>query len=166
MRRRGGWVILVIVIILQALAISVAEAQIPITQRLDSGTVTRLTWNDGTRKIGRLLTPLHAGSDRIEYCPYPGPACIGDDAGQPAARAASELRRVEVQQGDRAGRGALIGAVTGLAIVVLGRSAFADADSPSPTTGSTIAGGLTVVALAAGIGALIGRGSTRWVTSP
>ena len=160
--QRRGWIIQVVVI-LQAQAISVAEAQIPITQRLDSGTVTRLTWNDSTRRIGRLLIPLHPQSDRVAYCPYPGPACIGDDADRSTVRKASELRKVEVQQGDRAGRGAIIGAGAGLAIVVLGRLAFADADSPSPTTGNTIAGGLTVVALATGIGALIGRGSTRWV---
>jgi hypothetical protein len=68
-----------------------------------------------------------------------------------------------VQHGSRATRGALLGAGLGIAVIGLGRLAFADSDSPAPWTEVRVAGAVTFIALASGVGALIGRGSARWV---
>jgi hypothetical protein len=147
-------------------ASSLAAQQVPVSQPLDSGSVVRLAWREGPKRIGRLLAPLTPESDAVVYCRYPGPPCGHGWPANPEIRPARELVSVEVRHGDRAGRGAILGVGVGIAILGLGRWAFADADSPAPLTGQRATGAAIFVALAAGIGALIGRGSARWVTVP
>jgi hypothetical protein len=109
--------------------------------------------------------PLQTESDTVRYCRYPGPACVDDQPNNAEVRPVSQLRWVELQRGSRAAQGALIGAGIGVAVVVLGRWAFSDDDSPAPWTGERVAGAITFVALGAGIGALIGQKSARWVSA-
>ena len=157
----------VLALVLLGLAASPLVAQqVPLSQPLDSGTVVRLGWRAGPRQTGRLLAPLTLQSDRVIDCRYAGPPCRQGRASTADVRPADELVSVETRRGDRTGRGALLGAGLGLAVLGLGRAAFADADSPAPWTGQRVAGAATFVALAAGVGALIGRGSARWVAAP
>jgi hypothetical protein len=152
-------------LILGFLASSLAAQQVPVSQPLDSGTVVRLGWREGPKRIGRLLAPLTRESDAVVYCRYPGPPCAHGRPFDPEVRPARELLSVELRRGDRAGRGAILGVGVGIAILGLGRLA-ADADSPAPLTGQRATGAVAFVALAAGIGALIGRRSARWVSVP
>jgi hypothetical protein len=138
----------------------------PVTQPLDSGTVVRLMWQKEPARVGRLLAPLQPASDSVVYCRYPGPPCSSSPSSGREVRLTAELTRVEISHGSRAGRGALIGAGIGVAVLGLGRIAFADQDSPAPATGQRVAGAITFVALSAGVGALIGRGSRQWTLAP
>ena len=138
----------------------------PLTYPLDSGTVVRLGWREGPTRTGRLVAPLEPSSDSVIYCRYPGPPCRTSSHSGVESRLAEELVSVEIQRGSRAGRGALLGAGIGVAVLGLGRLAFADRDSPAPWTGTRVAGAFTLVALSAGVGGLIGRGSARWAAAP
>ena len=138
----------------------------PITIPVDSGAVVRLTWRERPARIGKLLAKLESASDSVAYCRYPGPPCSSGSPSGVEARPTAELVSVELQRGTRAARGALIGAGVGAAVIGLGRMAFRDHNSPAPWTGARVAGAITVVALSAGVGALIGRGSTRWTLAP
>jgi hypothetical protein len=152
---------------ISGLSITPALAQgAPVTNPVDSGAVVRLTWREGPVRIGKLLTTLERASDSVAYCRYPGPPCSSGSPSGMEARPTAELVRVELPRGSRASRGAVIGAGVGAAVLGLGRLAFADQDSPAPSTGARVAGAITFVALSAGVGALIGRGSTRWALAP
>jgi hypothetical protein len=149
------------------LAATPAVAQgAPMTRALDSGTVVRLRWREEPPKIGRLVARLEPSSELVIYCRYPGPPCRATSPSELNSRPTEDLVSVEVQRGSRAGRGALLGAGVGAAVLGLGRLVFADRDSPAPWTGQRVAGALTFVALSAGVGALIGRGSARWTAAP
>ena len=132
---------------------------------LDSGTVVRLYWPAGNEKA-RLLAPFGRDSALVRYCRYPSPLC-GDSALNPTrARPARDLVRIEVRQGSRTGRGALIGAgvgaLGGLA-VLLGRGL---SDEPAWSTGRqvlTLAGAAGIWSL---FGALIGSASDDWAPVP
>jgi hypothetical protein len=150
-------------LILACTVSSLAAQQAPLSQALDSGTVVRLIWHEGPERTGRLVARLTPESEVVVYCRYPGPPCAQGFAFRPETRHARELRSVEVRRGDRAGRGAIVGMGVGIAILGLGRWALADSDSPAPWTGQRVAGAVTFVALGAGLGALIGRRSARWV---
>jgi hypothetical protein len=147
-------------------ASSLAAQQVAVSQPLDSGTVVRLGWREGPKQVGRVLATLTPESDTVVYCRYPAPPCAPGWASTPEVRPVRDMLSVEVQRGSRAGRGAILGAAAGFTIIGLGRWAFADADSPAPFTGQRVSGAAAFVALAAGIGALIGRGAARWVTLP
>lgn len=138
----------------------------PVTQPLDSGSVVRLMWQKEPARVGKLVAPLRADSDSVAYCRYPGPACSSSSTSGKEIRPTADLTRVEISHGSQAGRGALIGAGVGMAVLGVGRIAFADQDSPAPVTGERVAGAITFVALSAGVGALIGRGSARWMLAP
>jgi hypothetical protein len=160
MRWYGGVFIL-------SLTITPALAQgAPVTHPLDSGAVVRLTWRERPTRIGKLLAPLEPASDSVAYCRYPGPPCSSGSPSGVETRPTDELVSVEIPRGSRAGRGALIGAGVGAGVLGLGRLAFADQDSPAPSTKMQVAGAITFVALSAGVGALIGRGLTRWTLAP
>jgi hypothetical protein len=146
--------------------VAVAAQGAPISHSLDSGTVVRLRWGQGPAEVGKLLAPLEPGGVNVVYCRYPGPPCAGATVARAEARPVQGLTGVEVQPGQRTGRGALLGAVLGAGFLAVGRLTWYDADSPAPWTGQRVAGGLTVVAVAAGIGALIGRSQGRWETVP
>ena len=137
----------------------------PVHQPLDSGTVVRLDWG-GTKQVGRLLAPLERTSPAIVFCRYASSGCLQAGAAAAQTRLTQDLVQVEVRRGVRTARGALWGAGVGLAVLGIGRVAFADRDSPAPWTGERVAAAATFVALAAGIGALIGRGSDRWEAAP
>ncbi|HZA97457.1 MAG TPA: hypothetical protein VE399_01680 [Gemmatimonadales bacterium] len=55
----------------------------------------------------------------MHYCRYPAPAC-GSDLNPARARSLSDLNRLDIRQGSRAGRGALVGGAAGLAGSLLG----------------------------------------------
>jgi hypothetical protein len=128
--------------------------------------VVRLSWRERPTRIGRLLAPLEQTSDSVIYCRYPGPPCSSGSLSGVETRPTDQLMRVEIPRGSRATQGALIGAGVGAAVLGLGRMAFADRDSPAPWTSQRAATAITFVALSAGVGALIGRGSTRWMLAP
>jgi hypothetical protein len=154
-------------VLLLGLGVTPAVAQrVPITHPLDSGAVVRLTWRERPAQTGRLLAQLESTSDSVIYCRYPGPPCRSGSGSGVESQTTGELVRVEVPSGSRAARGALIGAGVGLAVLGLGRAAFTNPDSPAPWTGVRVAGAITFVGLSAGVGALIGRTSTRWTPAP
>ena len=160
MRWYGGVFIL-------GLTMTPALAQgVPVTHPVDSAAVVRLTWREGPARIGKLLAPLLPASYSVVYCRYPGPPCRSGLPSGVETRPTDGLVSVEIQGGSRAGRGALIGAGVAAAVLGLGRLAFANEDSPAPSTGTHVAGAITFVALSAGVGALIGRGLTRWNLAP
>jgi hypothetical protein len=159
---RWSWAVLIL-----GFAGRAASAQgVPVTQPLDSGSVVRLMWHREPPRVGKLLAPLQSASDSVAYCRYPGPACSSTSTSGMEIRPTADLTRVEISHGSRAGRGALIGAGVGVAVLGLGRLAFADQDSPAPWTGERVAGAITFVGISTGVGALIGRGSTRWMLAP
>ena len=152
---------------ISGLSITPALAQgAPVTVPVDSGAVVRLTWREKPIRIGKLLATLQRASDSVAYCRYPGPPCSSGSASGMEVQPTAQLVRVELRRGSRAARGALIGAGVGAAVLGLGRLAFANEDNPAPLTGSRVAGAITFVAIGAGVGALIGRGSTRWALAP
>jgi hypothetical protein len=134
----------------------------PLTQLVDSGAVVRLTWRERPTRVGRLLAPLGPTSDSVRYCRYPGPPCSSRSSSGVEFGPTDELMKLEIPRGSHATQGALIGAGIGAAVLGIGRLALADQDSPAPWTGQRVAGAITVVALSAGVGALIGRRSVRW----
>jgi hypothetical protein len=52
-----------VVLILGFAASGLAAQRTPISQPVDSGTVVRLGWVEGTRQIGRLMAPLRPHSE-------------------------------------------------------------------------------------------------------
>ena len=145
---RWYWAVLIL-----GLASRAASAQgAPVTQPLDSGSVVRLLWQQEPARVGKLLAPLQPASDSVAYCRYPGPPCSSISTSGMEIRPTADLTRVETSHGSRAGRGTLIGAGVGVAVLVLGRIAFADPDSPAPLTGERVAGAISFVALSAGVG--------------
>jgi hypothetical protein len=133
--------------------------------QLDSGTIVRLHWNDGSEPA-RLLAPIGPDSSMVRYCRYPSPVCGGSTLNPLRARSVRDLTGLEVRRGSRAGHGALIGAGIGTVgglLILLGQSL---SDRPAISTGEQI---LTVVAIAvswAGLGALVGAASDNWASVP
>jgi hypothetical protein len=132
---------------------------------LDSGTVVRFHWTDGSEKA-RLVAPLLRGSALVRYCRYPSSVCGESTINPPRTRPIGDLARLDVRRGSRSGRGALIGAGVGTVgglLVLLGRGL---SDAPRLSTGQQI---VTVAAPAATwsvLGALIGAASDNWEPVP
>jgi hypothetical protein len=128
---------------------------------LDSGTVVRFHWINGTEKA-MLLAPFGPESSLVRYCRYPAPACGTSDLNPSRARSLSDLSRLEVRQGSQVGRGALIGAGVGALgglLLILGYS-LSDRVAPS-TSEQVLTVGLTT-AVWSGLGALIGASLDSW----
>jgi hypothetical protein len=131
---------------------------------LDSGTVVRFHWQNGPEKA-RLLAPLVPGSSKAHYCGYPAPSC-GSDLNPARARSLSDLNRLDIRQGSRAGRGALVGGAAGLAgslLLVLGESL---SDRPVSDDVPRVVFVGTITAVWTGLGALIGASLDNWKAVP
>lgn len=128
--------------------------------RLDSGTVVRLHWNDGTEKA-RLLAPL--GEDSlVRYCGYPASSCGSTSLNPVRARPLSQLSSLELRRSAHTGRGALIGAGVGAVGGLLILLGYSLSDRLAPSTGEQV---LTVgftTAVWSGLGALVGASLDNW----
>ena len=132
---------------------------------LDSGEVVRLHWKDGTEKA-RLLAPLGRDSLLVRYCRYPSPVCGASTINPAKARPVGDLSRLEIRQGSRVGRGALVGAGVGAVgglLIILGHGL---SDQPA-LSGSTQFFAVAFSAVVwGGFGALVGSFSDNWQTVP
>ena len=130
---------------------------------LDSGTVVRFHWQNGSEKA-RLLAPLGPASPDARYCRYPALSC-GSDINPARARSLSDLQRLDIRRGSQVGRGALVGGAAGLAgslLIILGQSlSDRPADDIPPVA---FVGTITVVWT--GFGALIGASLDNWKAVP
>jgi hypothetical protein len=150
-------------------ATSLSAQQIDTTFRssrilLDSSTVVRFHWRNGSEKA-RLLAPLGPASSEARYCRYPAPSC-GSDLNPARARSLSDLNRLDIRQGSRAGRGALVGGAAGLAgslLLILGQS-LSDGPKQDDIPRAFFVGMITVVWT--GLGALIGASLDNWKAVP
>lgn len=135
-------------------------AQSPKTPPLDSGTVVRIDWMDNRRESAALLAPFAVDSTWIRYCRYPAPRCGPRTLNPPRTSPGAEVRTIEIRNGHQTGRGATLGAVIGGG---LGTLAWVLAKNTGETHGSV--GWLIPLGLfeGAGLGALIGAFSDRWV---
>jgi hypothetical protein len=146
-------------------ATHLAAQDIPRQTNLDSGTVVRLHWKDGTEKA-RLLAPLEPASSVVQYCRYPSPACGTTNVNPSQTRSVGDLTRLDIRQGSRAGPGALVGAGVGALgglLIIFGHSL---GDLPASSTGEQV---LTVALLAgvwSGLGALVGTSLDDWEAVP
>ena len=128
--------------------------------QLDSGAVVQFHWQDGSEKA-RLLESLGPASSQARYCRYPAPSC-GSELNPARARSLSDLDRLDIRQGSRVGRGALVGGAAGLAgslLLILGES-LSDRPKSDDIPRVVFVGTITVVW--AGLGALIGASLDNW----
>jgi hypothetical protein len=131
--------------------------------RIDSGTLVRMTPQIGAPFEGRLVQPVPAAGSVLITCRYPGPPC-SDPTDSAAIRRiqTASLLRLEVQHGNHAGSGALLGGAIGVVFGFLGSSfarGFCDTqDCLSSANTAPLRGGL----LGAAIGGLFGWASPRW----
>jgi hypothetical protein len=131
---------------------------------LDSGTVVRFLWPSGPEKA-RLLAPLGPGSTEARYCRYPAPSC-GSDVNPAQVRSLRGLNSVDIRQGSRAGRGALVGGAAGLAgslLMILGQSL---SDGPRADDIPPVVLVATLTGVWTGLGALIGLSLDNWKPAP
>ncbi len=141
------------------------EAQQPAARAtVDSGLVVR-AWVGDVETRGRLLAPMHAASDSVLYCRYPGPPCsVPIHSSQLGWFHPDDLDHLDVQIGNRAGKGAWVGGVIGVLLFQLGGAfaqGFCESQCPSDTdvlVGALVRGGL----VGGGVGALIGSGFPRF----
>lgn len=147
-----------------ALIASSAAGQDTIVRvRLDSGTLLRMTPQTGQPFEGRLLRAVPVAGSVLYTCRYPGPPC-SDPSDSAAIRRtqAGSLLRLEVQRGNHAGSGALIGGGIGLVLGLAGASwARGLCESQACVSGADAAP-FSVGAVGALIGALFGWASPRW----
>ncbi len=131
---------------------------------LDSGTVVRFHWRNGPEKA-RLLAPLGRASPEARYCRYPAPSC-GSDMNPARVRSLSDLDRLDIRHGSRAGRGALVGGAAGLAgslLLILGESL---SDRPRADDIPRVVFVATLTGVWTGLGALIGLSLDNWKPVP
>jgi hypothetical protein len=130
---------------------------------IDSGTLIRLTPRVGSTFEGRLIERFPAAGHTLSMCRYPGPPCtdLSDSTAIRKAEIAS-LLRLEVQRGNHAGSGGLIGGGIGALFgVVVGSFARGLCDSSSCASGANWAP-VTGALFGAAIGAVFGWASPRW----
>ncbi len=154
----------VVVLAVMAAALPLA-AQVP---ALDSGRAVRIV-TDSARITGRLVAPFAPGDAALRLCRYPGGPC---DAGAPRDMqlrvAALQVRHLDVGGGTHWRRGAVFGALAGVAIGAGAASlAHASCDASDAAHRCASTGGVVVVAAASGVmagalGALIGSAFPRW----
>jgi hypothetical protein len=78
---------------LAAARLGAQEISPPSRPALDSGTVVRLHWKDGTEKA-RLLSPLGPDSSLLRYCRYPSPVCGTSNLNPSQARSVRDWEAV------------------------------------------------------------------------
>ena len=139
-----------------------AMSQQPLVPRtLDSGTVVRLHVESGDRTVGKLLVPFGLDSTRLRFCQYPAPPCTpgGTRYGEYLSE---QIRRLEIHRGTAAKRYAIIGAIVGLPLGILGRAlAESNAEQDLPLT-QNVAILVTPSAILALVGALVGGNVHSW----
>ncbi|MES2305744.1 MAG: hypothetical protein V4558_09555 [Gemmatimonadota bacterium] len=150
-----------LLLLLAASAASPATAQVTMRERVDSGSLVRMTVAGSPRFRGRLLSGLLPGQAVLRYCRYPALPCGAvSDTTRALSIEVVSLSRLERQVGSYARRGAIIGGTIGaVGGGYLGYLLTGLCDSPcgGPTRGA-IAGGLVTGLFFAGIGALVGSG--------
>jgi len=131
--------------------------------RMDSGTLVRMTPHTGSPFEGRLVRAVPAAGSVLYTCRYPGPPCT--DATDSAAIRQTQvgsLLRLEVQRGNHAGSGALIGGAIGAVLGVAAGSFGRGLCETQECLSGANAAPFTVGAVGALIGALFGWASPRW----
>ncbi len=159
---RVGWRVAGTVALLVLSGASVARGQ---GTPLDSGRLVRITFDSGSRLVGRLLQPAIPGNNALIICRYPGPPCSSAaDSSRVRRVPISGMAALEIQHGSHAGTGALIGGLIGLGVgsFVGALRGFCDAADCGPPALVYLFGGAAGGAL---LGALIGGGSPRWKTA-
>jgi hypothetical protein len=144
----------------EPLAAQAGRLEVPV----DSGLVIRLTRGDQMVR-GRLLERVVAGTDSARVCRYPGPPCVNPvSPTQLATLSLSAWEHLDVQVGNRAQHGAVLGGIFG-GLLTFGLAAFANGfcEANCPSDGeiffkSMVLGGLVW----GGVGAVIGSGFPRF----
>jgi hypothetical protein len=131
---------------------------------VDSGLVIRLTRGEQMVR-GRLLQRMAPAADSAHFCRFPGPPCFDPiSPNQIATLSLADWEHLDVQVGNRAKKGAVLGGILGglFTIVAAGYvSAFCDYDCPGDgelLVKSAVLGGL----FWGGAGAVIGSGFPRF----
>lgn len=154
---------LILLSLLAALPLLAQDAHQPVS--LDSGTVVRLFWIDGSEKA-RLLSPFSWDTPLLRFCRYPSPVCGDSPLNPTRVRPVEALTRLDVRHGSRTGRGALIGAGFGMLGGVFVINIRGLGDVPPLSTGQQILTVAGTTAVWSVIGALIGAASDNWQTVP
>lgn len=159
---RSGAVLLAIAMVCCPDSISAQSGRL--TTAVDSGLVIRVTRGDQMLR-GRLLERMAVGADSARYCRYPGPPCVDPiSPTQLATLSLVDWDHLDVQVGNRAKKGAVLGAVVGALLGIGGASlagAFCERSCPSDSEvifKGVVLGGL----FSAGVGAVIGSGFPRF----
>jgi len=121
---------------------------------IDSGALVQVRLGSGAPVRGRLVEPLTPSSTIIRFCRYPAPACTNpSDTVTIQHLPTSSLRSVEVARGSHWVIGALVGGLTGGALMAVASGSQSD----------YIAVGVVSIGV---LGAVIGGGSPRWGPAP
>ncbi len=131
---------------------------------VDSGLVIRLTRGDQMMR-GRLLERMAPGADSARYCKYPGPPCVNPiSPTQLATLSLAEWEHLDVQVGNRAKKGAVLGGILG-GLFSFGAASFVSGfcESNCPSDGEILFKSLVIGGLFwGGVGAVIGSGFPRF----
>jgi len=131
---------------------------------VDSGLVIRLTRGEQMVR-GRLLQRMEPGTDIARTCRYPGPPCIDPiSPTQLATLSLADWEHLDVQVGNRAKKGAVLGGILG-ALLGIGGASLAQAfcERTCPSDAEVLFKGVVIGGLfSAGVGAVIGSGFPRF----
>ena len=131
---------------------------------VDSGLVIRLTRGEQMVR-GRLLERMVPAADHARVCKYPGPPCIDPiSPTQLATLSLADWDHLDVQVGNRAKKGAVLGGILGALLGIGGASlARAFCERTCPSEGEVLFKGVVIGGLfSAGVGAVIGSGFPRF----
>ncbi len=131
---------------------------------VDSGLVIRLTRGEQMVR-GRLLERMVPAADRALVCKYPGPPCIDPiSPNQLATLSLADWDHLDVQVGNRAKKGAVLGGIVGALLGIGGASlARGFCERTCPSEGEVLFKGVVIGGLfSAGVGAVIGSGFPRF----
>ena len=129
---------------------------------VDSGMVIRFQAG-GKVLRGRLLGPLSMSTDSVAYCRFPGPPCNRQvEPRQVGQLRPATLEHLDVQVGNKAVKGAWVGGMVGAVFSFVGvavTQGFCEHDCASDM--ELVVTATVNTAVWAGIGALIGSGSSK-----
>lgn len=143
---------------MNALAVVLLLVQGPrITHALDSAAVVRLHLVSDGRIEAKLVAPLDASSQSVRYCPLSHVRTC-----QPSEVPMASVSAVDVQTGNHAARGFLIGTVVG-GLVITPLVYIGGAFQQGETRASLLTQGVLLsVLIGGGVGLLVGHGSPTW----
>ena len=146
------------------------RSQVPLVRHaLDSGRVVRLHLLSGPPEVGRLIAPFAPDSATIRYCLYYASPCRSVANATWRERLASDVARIEIKVGSRAGRGFLIGSA---ACGVMWALVSPIAGWPDWTDNAAyffvdfVGGAIASAPTCGGLGALVGAQQPVWGPPP